>query len=578
MDTWLPRAIARLAPEFLPEEKEDVQSRVGMVTGKTIQNIPGKVGSIQGKGTYEASTSELDVSTSGFEKVNRECNHSWCTVLRDYAVEDAITTLALWEILKEALEEEDLYPIYQHRMKLLRVTYDMEEAGVTLKPRHLSRELVRYKQGEEEYYLKASATMALALPGPHTHQDVNLRSSKQLQKILYGRFQLPQLKTTPSGQGSTDEETLKDLLEYSINHNREAARFIGYLWASRSNRKAAEYLDSYKLWSLDNGQPQVHSKKDKRHKRASTKDRGTTSNNRTLIIHPSINVTGTKFTRQSSNSPNLQNVGTGKEEVQSDTIQPTGVASAGKILSLRRDQRLDYNLRTVFGPTPGREWWDFDYSNLELRIWAYSCGNEELIDTFEKGLSAHLIIARQIHPGLNALADWKAKETSEYKRVKNGNFSIIYGAGLETGDRTYGTAGAYERLVKRFPEVKLFSTRLHSLVEKKGYITTRGGYRLYVPTNEPHKAVSAYVQGTAGDVIGMAMINCFEFLDNHRSNIRMILQIHDELLFDVPKGGDNHIARNLMHCMSVPGRVIGVPTPVSGKRITTNWGEGEPIV
>lgn len=172
------------------------------------------------------------------------------------------------------------------------------------------------------------------------------------------------------------------------------------------------------------------------------------------------------------------------------------------------------------------------------------------------------------------MSDDEAKRTKAYKSTKNGNFAIIYGATPVKADLTYKVPGAYQQIAERFPEVRTFTQQLHQEVQTRGYIETLTGYRLYIPLEDPHKAVSGKIQGTAGSVIGRAMVNCQQVLDEQYTPGRLILQVHDELVFDVPKSYPSWLPQEISNAMIRIGDDINVPLEVGGDLITDNWAEG----
>lgn len=576
-DMWLPRAIATLAPEFLPEEEHERSFPTVQQSGTTSKSDrPHDQGRGLGKrrgtnhkisgGNYRTQQTDTN-SSSGCANLEREPernHHSWFTVLREYALEDVESTIALWWVLRDAIREEGLWDQYLERRKLLEITYDMEIRGVTVL-NSLPEEVERYSKESQSYAERATKLVPF---------EVNLNSPQQLCKVLYEHFELPILKRTDKGQASTDEATLTQLQDEG---NEKSRRFIDNLLRSRRSAKTGDYADAYDRWSVrevgtsrkdkvaaTNGDL-VHREiqQPKRHSRIRTREDTHQDQQYSLpAIHSSYFITGTKFTRQSCSNPNLMNIGTGKEDEEGE---------------------IKYNLRTQFGPAPGRIWIGIDYSNLELRLWGYLCGNREFIECFERGENVHLMIAREIHPKLQKLSDNAAKETKPYKHTKNGDFAIIYGATPKTADLTYKVTGAYNKLTKRFPEVRAFTRELHKEVTQLGYIETLTGYRLYIPPEDPHKAVSGKIQGTAGSIIGRAMIDCYDYLqDNPHLDTHIIMQVHDELVFDAPASLPNvkdylDLPQKLMQLMAQQGDKLGIPTPVSGELIKDNWSHGEPI-
>jgi len=532
-DTWLPRAICRLAPEFLPPADD-------------LPFLPG------------------------------DSKHPWETVCKRYALEDVETTWYLWYCLKDALEEEGLWDQYLERKALLKQTYEMCDYGITLHPL-IKSEIQRFEATAEIAAKKALA--ASKLP-----KVSSLNSDKQLRKVLFEDFKLKSIKLTKKDKlPSTDASVISKLIDTTTGRPHI---FLENLLTYRRASKAVDYLTSYVEWSdgpeerirqadgyqcSDPGKASTHHRRDRK-SRAAVSNLGNTVDSRhdsdryqRRTLHPNISITGTRFTRQSSRDPNLQNVGTGREVVAVD--DRTGDVTV----------KIDYNLRSCFGPAPGRSWLAWDYSNIELRIWGYECGNEEFIQAFEEGESIHLVIARELHPHLCDLSDDEAKDTKDYKRTKNGNFAIIYGAAPRRADDTYGVKGAYDRISIRFPEVRKFTEKLFDQVSRRGYIETLTGYRLYIERDKPHKAVSGFVQGSAGAIIGRAMVACGEYLSSSPGDVHPILQIHDELLFDAPEKPSKKILTDLPAIMASQGEAIGIPLPVSGNIIHDSWDKGEAL-
>lgn len=527
-DMWLPATIARIAPEFLPNPLDYMYPN------------------------------------AAFKK------HPWDSVLRDYNLEDSMTTLVLWETFETELKEQDLWQQYQERLLVLYASYKMTDNGVTIRP-NIESEIKRYKEKAHQY-----RTMVEKIMRRCGLKEPNLGSPIQIRKLLYEHWKLPIAEETKKGSPSVAAEVLEKLGEADLPKAPQS--FVQNLLLCRRTEKAMESLESYKLWSTVHGSLNnvitartTHSARDRKdgptsrneyvHEEISNQGNSRVSRWNNRYIHPSVNVTGTKFTRQSVNNPNLQNVGTGRED--------GGV--------------IEYNLRIVFGPAPDRLWLDVDYSNIELRIWGYECGNKEFIKAFEEDQSVHLIIARELHPHLRLMTDDEAKATKAYKYTKNGDFAIIYGASPGLADETYKVKGAYAKLSKRFPEVRQFTERLHRQVQQRGYIETMTGYRLYIPKGEPHKAVSGRVQGTAGSIIGRAMACTSAYLEDVQTatgyDPKLSLQVHDQLVFDLPQDlpqMEVH-TENLLKLMELQGEAIGIPLPVEAKIIREDWSTGERV-
>ena len=598
-DMWLPKCIAEFAPQFLPEEERD-ESTSNNKKNTTRNNRSFKKVISTGSKSNSFATNNLSLQTT----TNTKLQHRWFTLSAIYGIEDVETTLPLFTFLKQQLQDENLWSIYLDRQKLIQITYEMENHGVSLLPEKLDSEIQRYGDiaNESREQARKIATTVIRREGNgtivsttersettnnkgttgqirnngsrskstrqgrskeaisrteerrsnSTNQRVpsgsnrnavgsaqtnkptngnfttssietfNLDSGPQIRNLLYDRFKLPVVhktkpsKTHPTGQASVDADTLEGLADPNCgNTPQEAREFINHLLKSKKYNKSQDSLISYKNWSLFN------------------------------YLHSIINITGTSFTRFSTNQPNIQNVGTGD--------------SVG-------DEDKDFMLRSVFGPQPGFEWLSIDYQSIEALIWAYSAKNREIMKCVAENVSPFKPLMEAIHGFFDKSNPW-------YKPVKNGFYSILYGARKSHSDATFGKQGAVDAIIKRVPEVRSFTNKLHREVLKCGYIITKGGYRLYVPKNEPHKSTSAFVQGTAGETLARAMIYCHEYLQDF-PRIKIIINIHDELVFEGPIGFCNQHEEKLCQLMTKAGEKYGVPSPVNSQRILNNWAEG----
>jgi len=463
--------------------------------------------------------------------VAKYCNypkdHPWWTVCRKYNIQDVERTIGLWLLMKEAMEEEGLYHLYERRRLLLPITYKMESRGMTFS----SQKLEPVQQDFHQRCTKAKQT-CLKLAGPG-HTEKSLNSPGQLRSILFDKYKLPPGKKTKSGQNfSTDKEVLNDLV-HKAAPGSAALRFLENLLDARGYETALSYMESYEKFAC----------------RA--------NKIRWWELHPGFNISGTATTRFSSSNPNAQNI----------------------------SKKEKANLRQIFGPMPGREWWAMDYSNIEMRIFAYESGDKRLIEAFESGFSVHLIFAEVLHPKeyaecLKTGEEFKDKyESTLYQWVKNGNFALIYGAGVKKANATYHVDGAYDIIRKKLPLIDKFMRAKDEEARKKGYITTLGGYRLQVPEKKPHCAVNYFVQGTAGWCMINAMIRVAEYLQTLKDH-HLIMTIHDELDYDFPTAAGTKNLSYAYHCkklMELSGNDIGIPTPVDVERHPDNWAKGERI-
>lgn len=568
-DYWLPRAVARYKwevegyPDFAPPQTR-----------------------------YLPDKSKPPITENG---------HPWWTVLRTYALRDVERTYPLWLMQKDQLEKQELWGIYLERRKLLKSTYTMETHGVTSQKSKLKSLVKTLKKESDSMEAKC---LKLA-----SNKIDNLNSPKQLTGILFGESGMGVKPVKLTGKGmdnvkagqerqmtdySTNAEAMKTILErlspqyphpyLPPGKRQKAYDFVWNLLGYRAREKSIDYLEEYQTRALSSS-----------------------FDNSLITLHPSFNPTGSDTLRFSSSNPNAQNIGKGNK---------------------RPDDPVP-SLRSVFGPGEGREWFSVDYSNIELRIFSYQSGDENLINAYEQGYKVHCIFAKllwekeykqcekdaagkawdrlrkstakevmrkyrtlQDHPDWKKLVRKEAEILFEeryyetlYQWTKNGNFSLIYGAGEAKADGTYHRPGAYRLIRSRMPKIDEFMLAKHHEAKAYGYITTLGGYRLWVPPSEPHVAVNYFVQGSAGWCMVLAINRVAEYFErlNHSlgtvdRGYEMTMTIHDELDFDFPIHKRNtEVITKVANLMEQSGIDIGVPTPVSVERHVKDWSEGQKL-
>ncbi|OCG18363.1 MULTISPECIES: DNA polymerase I [unclassified Gilliamella] len=393
-----------------------------------------------------------------------------------YAAEDADITLRLHHKLWSTIEKnEKLTKLFADiEMPLAIVLAEMERTGVLVDAKQLnefSNELSKQLQ-ETEIELQCLAG-----------EKFNPASPKQIQAILFDKHKLPVLKKTPKGDPSTSEEVLSEL-----SNDYELPRMILF------HRGLAKLKNTYtdKL-------PLMISPKDQR-------------------IHTNYNQIGTITGRLSSNDPNLQNIPVRNEEgrrIRQAFIAPTGY----KIMSA-------------------------DYSQIELRIMAHLSQDKSLLYAFANDKDIHRVTASEI---LGKLESEVSSE--ERRRAKAVNFGLIYGMSAFGLSKQINIARKeaqfyIDRYFERYPGVKNYMEQTRQLATEQGYVETLSGRRLYLPkitsTNGIERrgaeraAINAPMQGTAADIIKTAMIKMSEWIKSLPiGNIRMVMQVHDELVFEV---------------------------------------------
>jgi DNA polymerase-1 len=393
----------------------------------------------------------------------------------EYACEDADITLRLHQTLSQQLQQQaSLWALYQDiEMPLVDVLTRIEANGVLIDSAMLdqqSLELANRMVGIEQ--------QAHDLAG----SAFNLSSPKQIQEILFERQNLPILKKTPKGQPSTDESVLQELaLDYPL------PKLI------IDHRSMSKLKSTY----TDKLPQQV--------------------NNKTGRVHTSYHQAVAATGRLSSSDPNLQNIPIRSEEGR--------------------------KIRQAFIAAPGYKIIAADYSQIELRIMAHLSGDAGLLAAFSQGVDVHSATAAEVFDvPLDSV-------TNDLRRsAKAINFGLIYGMSAFGLAKQLGLprdkAQAYINLYfERYPGVKQYMDDIREQAKQNGYVETLFGRRLYLPDINARNAaqrqyaertaINAPMQGTAADIIKLAMLACDQWLNDSGVDAKMIMQVHDELVFEV---------------------------------------------
>lgn len=517
-------------------------------------------------------------------------SHPWFTLLSDYANADSAVTLALWKVMKQELDRRGLYEIYAERMKSCAVVFDMERRGVAFSRTALNDLMTEYSD-EVERSSKVCVSIAenlgyeLSLP--------KSGNNGSLTKFLFGTeenggkdavLKLPVLGWTDTGRPSLTKDIIE---EYKKTLDGQQLEFITNLSAGRKRAKSNEFLESYLKFGIETDHPDV------------------------IRLHPSLNQTGTVTTRLSCSNPNLQQVS--KQATECEVCQGEGCEECG-----HSGEDL-HSVRRVFCPGPGRELWTIDATNIELRIPAYESGEPDLIALFEKANeppyygSQHILNFSIVYDdlwrqelkavGFEKVGPHCKKKyaAGPYQFTKNGDFAIQYQCGRETADMAFRRPG-FDKLKAKFTKLDALNTRCVKFAEKMGYVETlpdrtvnpKHGYPLLCSRGDRGKIVSTVplnyrTQGTAGWWMIRAMNRCYEQLKEWNEDGfsgYMNLTVHDELVFDFPKGTGKEpwktnlpYIRKIRRLMEQGGLdlVPSIPTPVSIEYRESNWSEGRTI-
>ena len=437
-----------------------------------------------------------------------------------YAAADAEVTLRLIPVLKEKMQKYNCTGIFNTiEMPLVPVLIRMEQEGISLDAEFFKRFSVemgeRLRLIEEEVYHAVGHTF-------------NLNSTQQLSKVLFEDLKLEppdRNKRTSSGHFSTSAAVLDEL--------KGQHPVVDLLLEYRELSKLkSTYLDALPL--------QI--------------------NPRDNRVHTSFNQTGSVTGRLASSDPNLQNIPTRTE--------------------------LGRQVRLGFIAAPGHSLLSVDYSQIELRIVAHMSGDEAMLKAFRDGQDIHATTAAAIY---DVPLEQVTKE--QRRHAKAINFGLIYGMsafGLSRStDLTLGEAENFVRdYFEHFPGVKKYLDNIRVLAARQGYVETMLGRRRYFPNlanpvnqmmrnREEREAINAPIQGTAADIMKIAMIRVQQALEEYGTRARMILQVHDELVLEVPADEIISIARLVGEVMESAYK-LDIPL-LTEARSGVNWGSMQVI-
>ncbi len=434
-----------------------------------------------------------------------------------YAAEDADIALRLWHVLKPRLSAKGLTRVYERLERpLISVLAGMEERGITVDRQILSRLSGELAQGaaalEDEIYRLAGETFTIGSP-------------KQLGDILFGKMGLPGGSKTKTGQWSTSAQVLEDLAAAGHDLPRKIVD-----WRQLTKLKST-YTDALPGF--------VHPE--------------------TKRVHTCFAMAATTTGRLSSSDPNLQNI-------------PIRTGEGRKI-------------RTAFVATPGHKLVSADYSQIELRVLAHVADIPQLRQAFADGVDIHAMTASEM---FGVPVDGMPSEIR--RRAKAINFGIIYGisafglANQLSIERS--EAGDYiKRYFERFPGIRDYMENTKAFARDNGYVETIFGRRAHYPdirsSNPSMRAfnerasINAPIQGSAADIIRRAMVKMEPALEAAKLSARMLLQVHDELIFEVEDGEIERtipVIISVMENAAMPALDMRVPLKVDA-RAAHNWDE-----
>ncbi|MFK8010773.1 MAG: DNA polymerase I [Marinicellaceae bacterium] len=433
-------------------------------------------------------------------------------VATHYAAEDADITLQLHLTLKELLaQQEKQHKVYQEiEMPLVNVLACIEQTGVLV-----DRDILKIQSHELGVKIEDLKQQAYQLVG----REFNLNSPKQLQEILFEEQEIPVIKKTPTGKPSTSEDVLQELAE-----EHELPKII------IENRSLSKLKSTY----TDKLPLEINQKSGRIH----------------TSYHQAVTTTG----RLSSSNPNLQNI-------------PIRTAEGRRI-------------RQAFVAPDGFKIMAADYSQIELRIMAHLSQDENLLDSFAKNQDVHSRTASQVFE-----VDIDEVSSDQRRAAKAINFGLMYGMSAFGLAKQLGVARKeaqdyMNRYFEQYPKVAAFMKSIKAEAKENAYVDTLFGRRLYFPeiknrngrirAGAERAAINAPMQGTAADIIKKAMLVVHNEIKGNK-DIRMIMQVHDELVFEIREEKADELTSLVKELMENAVK-LDIPLKVD-TGIGVNWDE-----
>ena len=430
----------------------------------------------------------------------------------EYSCEDVLVSYELYNYLwAKVSKDENIIKVYKNiEMPLVPILSNIERNGVLVESKTLNK-----LSKELDSELKTIEKKCFKI----TEKEFNLNSPKQLQEILYEDLKIPISKKTPTGKPSTDEDTLQYLSE-----SYDLPRLI--LDYRSLNKLKTGYTDKLPL--------QI--------------------SKITGRVHTSYQQAITSTGRLSSTEPNLQNI-------------PIKSAQGKKI-------------RNAFIADKGKKIFAADYSQIELRIMAHLSGDKNLLKAFKNKIDIHSFTASEIFG-----VDVNKVSSEDRRSAKAINFGLIYGMSSFGLSKQLGISipeakDYMDIYFSRYPKIKSYMLEKKTFAKQHGYVETLFGRKLYLPeinskqaqrrSYAERTAINAPVQGTAADIIKIAMIEIDKWLAEKKSKTKMIMQVHDELVFEI---SENDIDSEIEDIVNLMQNCITLDLPLEVNfGIEDNWG------
>lgn len=416
----------------------------------------------------------------------------------------------LWEVLSHKLSAEVNYQIYiKEELPLVNVLCAMERAGIKL-----NEEVLAQQSKNLHIQLEEKANDILSIVG----QQFNINSPSQVAHILYDVLNLPILAKTPKGEPSTSEEVLQELIQYSPLPQK-------ILEYRELNKLLNTYVDKLGSWILS----------------------------KTNRLHAKFNQCGTNTGRLSSSEPNIQNIPIRTDE--------------GRAVRKAFDARKGYKILAA------------DYSQIELRILAHIAQDENMIDAFNKNIDIHASTASEMFK-----IPLDQVDSTVRRKAKAINFGLIYGMSAHGLAKQINVPRKEAKIYmdayfQQYPKVKLYMENIVKFAATHGYVETFNGKKLnfnkifsakgVIKSSIERAAINAPMQGSAAQIIKQAMIEIYNLIKDKQDEILMVLQVHDELVFEIREDKVDEYADKIVDIMQNVAK-LKVPLKVE-VGVSDNW-------
>jgi len=447
-------------------------------------------------------------------------------LMDEYARQDALITLQLFYLFFPHVKRLNLKDVYDVEMELLRYIIEMEDRGVIMdipfmkrrvveltnladasekKLREMCKPITKWRKKTRQRQGQKYKVRVKEIIEP---KNINFNSDPQMQEVIYGQLKLPVVAKTKSGAPSLDERALS---RHKHPFTKELIRWRQYI------KVRDTYFIGYQERMVDG------------------------------VLHPNYAQQGTQSGRFSSSDPNLQNI-----PMESQVRERAGADVIYK------------GVKRAFIPRKGFTNWHFDYSQIELRLFAHESRDKRVVDVMTSGRDLHdetcIALYGKLDEKLRVLA-------------KIVNFGILYGMGRKTfAWKLKCTQEKVEELLQmyynNFPGVRDFQQRVISQVRSHGYIHNWAGRRYHINPQFAYKGVNYLCQGGAADVLKRAMVRVGRFLKGLKSN--MIMTIHDEIVVEVHESEKHFVPKAICRIM-MHNPQVNIPLKVSAERADGSW-------